>query len=154
MNVTELTDGLIEDLDFANKAATIIPTPHNVVNAVSNSSKKGEVMKFYLEEFTAATSLYISIPAIIKHLTIYLNIGDVIIDEKGKNSLWDFLEQIKAKRNHIEEKIKNIVEKKNLVFISGGGNSEPISEHFLEQIEELNRETQIVKKCVNKITGG
>jgi len=64
MNVTELTDGLIEDLDFANKAATIIPTPHNVVNAVSNSAKKGEVMKFYLEEFTASTSLYISIPAI------------------------------------------------------------------------------------------
>jgi len=43
-------------------------------------------MKFYLEEFTASTSLYISIPAIIKHLTIYLNIGDVIIDDKGNDT--------------------------------------------------------------------
>jgi hypothetical protein len=154
MNATELTERLIDDLEFSNKATTIIPTPHNVVNAVSNAAKKGEVLKFYLEEFTASISLNISIPAIIKHLTVYLNIGDVIIDEKGKNSLWDFLERIKGNRNHIEEKIKNIIENRNFVFISGGGNSEPISEHFLEQLDELNREAQIIKRCVDKITGG
>lgn len=151
MTPTELTDRLIDDLENINKAMTIIPNPQNIVGKVSAAALKGGAHPFYLEEFTASLAIYVSIPAAINRLRSSLNIGNAIVDATG--DVWQLLQQIKANRNAVEEKMNHINQEKKLVFITMSGAQTPVSNILLESLNEISNEASTIANCVKKITG-
>jgi len=157
MTHTELTERLVQNLTTAIKVKGISRDPNQLIIDMGTAAmSRGKIDgNFSIEESWASTTCYISLPGQLSRLVQLLNIGEKIIDLDSSQSatLEDYFEQIRGQRDNIEGQIQNIIENKDLVF-TDGHEVTPISDLLIEELDNLDDESQRLAKCFEKIVGG